>query len=90
MTNTSLSKWEQDNIKILTSRQMGAWLGRRDNRLLDEISAEIENTEIVYDKCPNYEDDRTDEEKAADLFDMYKCVILQIIDKYKVEKEDTL
>lgn len=87
MTNKSLSEWEQEHIHMLTSRQMGAWLGRRENRLLDRIRAEIENTEIVYDKCPNYEDDRTDEEKAADLFGMYKCVILQIIDKYKTESE---
>lgn len=87
MTNKSLSEWEQEHINILTSKQMGAWLGRRENRLLDEIRAKIENTEIKYDKCPNYRDDRTDEERAADLFDMYKIVILDIIDKYKGDEE---
>ena len=26
----SLNVWEQDNIEILTSKEMGAWLARRD------------------------------------------------------------
>ena len=88
MTNKLLSEWEQEHINILTSKQMGAWLGRRENRLLDEIKAEIGNMGIKYDKCPNYKDDRTDEERAADLFDMFKCVLLNIIDKYKTESEE--
>lgn len=55
--------------------------------VLDKIRAEIENMEIVYDKSPNYEDDRTDEEKAIDWFNMHKFLFLQIIDKYKGESE---
>ena len=51
--------------------------------ILDKIRAEIENMEIAYDKSPNYEDDRTDEEKAVDWFNMNKFLFLQIIDKYK-------
>jgi len=38
----TLNEWEQSNIEVLTSREMGEWLGRRENRLLDEIRAEIE------------------------------------------------
>ena len=30
MTEESLKKWEQDNIELLTSREMGEWLHRRD------------------------------------------------------------
>lgn len=38
----TLNEWEQSNIEVLTSREMGEWLGRRENRLLDKIKAEIE------------------------------------------------
>ena len=58
------------------------------NAVLDKIRAEIENMEIAYDKSPNYEDDRTDEEKAVDWFNMNKFLFLQIIDKYKAERSD--
>lgn len=30
MNEESLKNWEQDNIEILTSREMGEWLYRRD------------------------------------------------------------
>lgn len=38
----TLNEWEQSNIEVLTSREMGEWLSRRENRLLDKIRAEIE------------------------------------------------
>lgn len=44
-----LNKWEQNNIEVLTSREMGEWLGRRENRLLEQIRAEIERATIEMD-----------------------------------------
>jgi hypothetical protein len=38
----TLNEWEQINIEVLTSREMGEWLSRRENRLLEQIRAEIE------------------------------------------------
>ena len=32
MNEESLKTWEQDHIELLTSREMGEWLHRRDNR----------------------------------------------------------
>lgn len=32
MNEESLKDWEQDHIELLTSREMGEWLHRRDNR----------------------------------------------------------
>lgn len=75
MTNESLSEWEQEHIHVLTSRQMGAWLGRRENRLLDEIKAEIENDW----KQKNY---------TINLFSCELGRVMEIIDKYKVESEE--
>lgn len=34
---TDLDKWEADHADILTSKMMGAWLGRRDKRIDEEI-----------------------------------------------------
>ena len=42
MGEKSLGEWEQENIAVLTSKEMGAWLGRRDDRLLERIRADIE------------------------------------------------
>lgn len=37
MNEESLKNWEQDNIELLTSREMGEWLHRRDmNRDMKE------------------------------------------------------
>lgn len=55
--------------------------------VLDKVRAEIEHTEIVYDKSTDYKDDRTDAEKAADQWKMDKLIVLGIIDKYKAEIE---
>lgn len=60
----------------------------QEDSILDKIRADIENMEIVYDKSPNYEDDRTDEEKAVDWFNMDKFLLLQIIDEYKAGSEE--
>ena len=78
MTNKSLSEWEQEHINILTSKQMGAWLGRRENRLLDEIRDEIEEQK---------------KERCCDDNDMFVYRMglddaLYIIDKYKAESEE--
>lgn len=40
-TATDLDKWEADHADLLTSKQMGAWLGRRDKRIEEGIKAAI-------------------------------------------------
>lgn len=40
-TATDLEKWEADHADILTSKMMGAWLGRRDKRIEEEIRSAI-------------------------------------------------
>lgn len=51
--------------------------------VLDKIRAEIEGLAIGYDKSPDYIDTRTDAEKAADWWEMYKKLVLVIIEKYR-------
>lgn len=34
---TDLDKWEADHADVLTSKMMGAWLGRRDKRIEEGI-----------------------------------------------------
>ena len=69
----TLNEWEQSNIEILTSRKMGEWLSRRENRLLDKIRAEIEQiTDTMGVSYNQY---------------VSKIDALQIIDKYR-ESED--
>ena len=50
MTDKELTEWEHQShvITVLTSREMGAWLGRRDSRLLQEIWQEITNLVKTY------------------------------------------
>lgn len=45
MTDIALTEWEHQPhvLDVLTSREMGAWLGRRDSRLLQKIRQEIES-----------------------------------------------
>jgi hypothetical protein len=38
-----LNKWEYENINVLTSLEMGAWLARRETRILTKIKEEVEN-----------------------------------------------
>lgn len=66
MRNESLSEWEQEHIHMLTSRQMGAWLGRRENRLLDEIKAEIERKCCITVGREN--------DPAITLYDVFKII----------------
>lgn len=40
-TAADLDKWEADHADILTSKQMGEWLGRRDKRIEEGIKAAI-------------------------------------------------
>lgn len=65
----TLNEWEQNNIEVLTSREMGEWLSRRENRLLEQIRAEIADLD---DADYDYEG-------------YYKAVTdaLNIIDKYR-------
>ncbi len=70
----TLNEWEQSNIEVLTSREMGEWLGRRENRLLDKIRAEIDEQKNY--RC--FDDDMC----------IYKAGLidaLEIIDKYRNE-----
>ena len=53
------------------------------NKTLEQVRAEIDGLAIVYDKSPDYKDARTDAEKAADCWKMYKKLVLGIIDKYR-------
>lgn len=70
------TEWQQDH-EILKAYSDGA------NEMLDKIRSEIEGLAIVYDKSPDYKDTRTDGEKAADWWKMYKKLVLGIIDKYR-------
>jgi hypothetical protein len=64
----TLNEWEQKNIEVLTSREMGEWLSRRENRLLEQIQAEIYETFMTIDGGVH--------DKSA-----LKC--MEIIDKYR-------
>lgn len=66
----TLNEWEQSNIEVLTSREMGEWLSLRENRLLDKIRAEIE--QLHYHP-------KLDFIKNDDVVEM----ALEIIDKYR-------
>ena len=70
MTDKELTEWEHQPhvITVLTSREMGAWLGRRDNRLVQEIRQEIEVQKKGFPPSADY----------------YKAInrSLDIIDKY--------
>ena len=68
----TLNEWEQSNIEVLTSREMGEWLSRRENRLLERIQAEIEK---VFCMSVVTNELRTPME--------VKTEILQIIEKYR-------
>lgn len=66
----TLNEWEQSNIEVLTSREMGEWLYRRENRLLDKIRAEIEHL---------HHHPKLDFIKNDDVVEM----ALEVIDKYR-------
>lgn len=46
----TLNEWEQSNIEVLTSREMGEWLCCRENRLLERIRNEIANEKGTFPK----------------------------------------
>lgn len=77
MTEKELTDWEHrsDVIKILTSYEMGAWLHRRDKRLLqeiwDEIDAHRSKLKIM-----------ADDDWYAGKIRGYDCAI-EIVDRYK-------
>ena len=45
MNDAALSEWEHrpEVIRVLTSKEMGAWLRRRDCRLMKEIRQQIDD-----------------------------------------------
>lgn len=67
----TLNEWEQRNIEVLTSREMGEWLCRRENRLLDKIRAEIERE-------ADYQDANVNADVAKGMY-----MALDMIDKYR-------
>lgn len=75
MTDIALTEWEHQPhvLNVLISREMGAWLGRRDSRLLQEIRQEIE-------ECPSMD--------CGWGYSMSKNRIISIIDKHIKEIED--
>lgn len=73
----TLNEWEQNNIEVLTSREMGEWLSRRENRLLDKIRAEIK--EAVWEDVV-VSLDGTDETRIPRLD---PDDVFEIIDKYR-------
>jgi hypothetical protein len=66
----TLNEWEQINIEVLTSREMGEWLSRRENRLLEQIRAEIERLHYH----PKLDFIKNDEvvEMALDIIDRHR------------------
>jgi hypothetical protein len=66
----TLNEWEQKNIEVLTSREMGEWLSRRENRLLEQIRAEIERLHYH----PKLDFIKNDEvvEMALDIIDRHR------------------
>ena len=85
-SDDDLNDWERlpSNEMVLTSSGMGAWLKRRDENkrkqentdLLDKITAEIRHFMYIINPSSSESD--------------YACnYILQIIDKYKAESENT-
>ena len=43
MKTVDLDTWEQMNIECLTSRGMGEWLHRRDNRVISDLLYKLRN-----------------------------------------------
>ena len=73
MNDEELNAWERqpDILKVLTSKEMGAWLHRRESRLLDEIFKKIEGIEPYdYPRCMR-------------TLEMTLCKVLDIIESYR-------
>ena len=71
-----MTKWEEKNLKILTSKEMGEWLSKRGNILFDNIKSEITHKQFDYMTNKDY-----DEGIRFGL--MLAC---QVVDKY-ISKE---
>lgn len=65
----TLNEWEQSNIEVLTSREMGEWLCRRENRLLEQIRDAIERE-------ADYQDANVNADVAKGMY-----MAIEIIDK---------
>lgn len=72
----TINEWEQSNIEVLTSREMGEWLSRRENRLLGKIRSEIEQMEI------------NGHIRDVECFRAGINTALNVIDKYREEQTD--
>jgi hypothetical protein len=79
MIDIALTEWEHQPhvLNVITSREMGAWLGRRDSRILQEIRQEIEDN--VLETLSDGGDDWFTADKVND------CI--EIIDKHIKEIE---
>lgn len=81
MTDKELTEWEHQPhvITVLTSREMGAWLGRRDSRrdsrILQEILLEIADID-------GYEDRYSMLHDRPSLVKKVRNDCLEIIDKH--------
>ena len=83
MTDKELIEWEHQPhvITVLTSREMGAWLGRRDSRILQEIRQEIEQSKHYKGKSGDSFIDAHDV-GLDKYFDLGIKKALKIIDKH--------
>ena len=54
----------------------------------EKVKADVNAATITYDKAAVTEDYRTDEQKAADWCEMYKLIIISIIENRLKEVED--
>ena len=82
----TLNEWEQSNIEVLTSREMGEWLCRRENRLLEQIRAEIEECKQYRGMTGNPIIDKHNV-GLDKYYDLGLEKAIKIIDKYKGDKE---
>jgi hypothetical protein len=75
MTDIALTEWEHQPhvLKVLTSKEMGAWLGRRDSRILQEIRQDITEIPMTIQKTRCF-----NEREISD----YRSDILKVIDKH--------
>ena len=72
----NLAEWEQINIELLTSRQMGEWLGRRDDILRERIKEKIKRDLLRYEAdCQLTADSQTCMKCSADFFKSVEKII---------------
>lgn len=74
---------EQDRLadaQEMAIRSLEAW---------EKVKADVNAATITYDKAAVTEDYRTDEQKAADWWEMYKLIIISIIENRLKEVVET-